>query len=107
MARRIPAISIASSEPPTSFMSSDLGATGGVVAHLRLLLPGLRGRAGRGRWLARRQPFQHKDLSHPLLYRLCRKAAISCARGHVARHDRGGGDLRALPDRDVIIHADA
>src|SRR6266852_8931974 len=119
MARRMPAISIASSELPTSFMCSDLGATGGFVALLPLpallrkrgrridgfTLPRLRGRVGRG--LPRRQPLQQKDLSHPLLYRLCRKAAIPRTRRHIARDDRGSGDMRALPDRDVIMHSGA
>src|SRR6266481_4622008 len=123
MARRIPAISIASSELPTSFMSSDLGAPGGFVARLplpalprkrgrvnRFIVPRLRGRVGRGLVgcrLARRQPLQQKDLSHPLFHRLRWKAAIPRTRWHIARDNRGSRDMGTLADRDMIIHAGA
>src|ERR1700704_6652171 len=48
-----------------------------------------------------------RDFAHPLPDGPCWPAPRPGAGGDLAPYDAGGGDLRALADRDVIMHAHA
>src|SRR3979411_1391656 len=49
---------------------------------------------------------QGRTLAHPLPDRLCRPAAQAGPGRDLAPYHTGGGDLRALTNRDMIMHAD-
>src|SRR5215470_10058491 len=52
-------------------------------------------------------PLEQLHLTEPLPRRLRRYSAPLGSGRHVAMHDAGGGDLRPLPDRNMIVDADA